>query len=73
MLWFLLWSRALGPEGFRVVAPGLWSTGSIVVAHGLSCSVTCGISQTREESVSPALTSGFLTTEPPEKPHTLKF
>ena len=23
--------------------PGLWSTGSIVVVHGLSCSMACGI------------------------------
>ena len=26
-----------------LVAPGLWSTGSIVVAHRLSCSVPCRI------------------------------
>ena len=26
-----------------VVAPGLWSTGSVVVLHGLSCSVSCGV------------------------------
>ena len=26
-----------------VVARGLWSTGSVVVAHGLSCSAACGI------------------------------
>ena len=33
-------------EGCRtsvVVVPGLWSTGSIVVAHGFSCHVACGI------------------------------
>ena len=24
-------------------APGFWSTGSVVVEHRLSCSVTCGI------------------------------
>ena len=24
-------------------APGLWSTGSVVVAHGFSCPVACGI------------------------------
>ena len=26
-----------------LVAPGLWSTGSIVVAHRLRCSMACGI------------------------------
>ena len=26
-----------------VVAPGLWSAGSVVVVQGLSCSATCGI------------------------------
>ena len=31
------------PWGSVAVASRLWSTGSIVVAHGLSCSVTCGI------------------------------
>ena len=29
--------------GSVIVAPGLWSTGSIVVAHWLSCSTACGI------------------------------
>ena len=29
--------------GSVTVAPGLWSTGSVVVAHGLSCSVAHGI------------------------------
>ena len=32
-----------GVRGLSSVAPGLWSTGSIVVAHELSCSVACGI------------------------------
>ena len=26
-----------------VVAPGIWSMDSVVIAHGLSCSVACGI------------------------------
>ena len=26
-----------------IAAPGLQSTGSVVVVHGLSCSVACGI------------------------------
>ena len=29
--------------GSVVVAPGLWCTGSVFVAHALSCSVACGI------------------------------
>ena len=36
----LQWLR---PQGSAAVAPGLSSTGSIVVAHGLSCSLACGI------------------------------
>ena len=35
-----------GPWGARslvVVAPGLWIAGSVVVAHGLSCSLAYGI------------------------------
>ena len=36
-------TRALGAWASVVVARGLWSVGSVVVAHGLSCSVACGI------------------------------
>ena len=32
----------------KAVAPRLQTTGSIVVAHGLSCSKACGILQTRD-------------------------
>ena len=43
--------------------------GSVVVAHGLNCSVACG---TFPESgigpVSPVLAGRFFTTEPPGKP-----
>ena len=35
-------SRAL-EHGLSVAAPGLWSTGSVVVAHRLCCSLACGI------------------------------
>ena len=31
------------PQASVVAAPGLWSTGSKVVVHGLSYSVACGI------------------------------
>jgi len=30
-------------QASRVAAPGLLSTGSVVVANGLSCSAACGI------------------------------
>ena len=36
-------AQARGPTGSVAAAPGLWSTGSEVVVHGLSCSATCGI------------------------------
>ena len=36
-------AQALGTRASVVVARGLWSTGAVVVAHGLSCSATCGI------------------------------
>ena len=36
-------ARALGTRASGVVARGLWSAGSEVVVHGLSCSVACGI------------------------------
>ena len=36
-------SRASVVVGSVVVAPGIWSTGSVVVAHRLRCSVTRGI------------------------------
>ena len=35
--------RLVGRQASVVAAPGLWRTGSIVVAHGLNCSVACGI------------------------------
>ena len=34
---------ALGARASLVVALGLYSAGSVVVAHGLSCSAACGI------------------------------
>ena len=49
----------------------LWSTGSIVVAHRLSCSVACGIfPDPGIKPVSPPVLAGrFFTTEPPGKLH----
>ena len=37
--------------------------GSVVVAHGLSCSAACGIFP--DQGSNPALAGGFLTTAPP--------
>ena len=36
-------ARALGAWASVVVAHRLYSAGSVVVVHGLSCSVACGI------------------------------
>ena len=49
---------------------GLSSTGSGVVAHGLSCSAACGIllDQGSNLPVSPALAGRFFTPEPLGKP-----
>ena len=41
-----LWTHRLQwPQhaGLVVAARGLWSAGSVVVVHGLSCSAVCGI------------------------------
>ena len=44
-LWWLLLLRSMGSRcmGSVVVACGLYSTGSVVVVYGLSCSAACGI------------------------------
>ena len=55
--------------GLGTCAPGLWSAGSVVVEHGLSCSVARGgLPGPGTEPVSPALAGGFFATEPPGKP-----
>ena len=49
--------------------PGLETTSSAVELLGLSCSLACGIFPDQGlEPVSPALTGGFFTPEPPGKP-----
>ena len=52
--------------GSVVAVSGLYSTGSIVVVHGLSCFKGYGI-----KPVSPELAGRFSTTEPPGKPMTI--
>ena len=39
----LVVERGLQARGLRSAVPGLWSTGSVVVAHWLICSVAFGI------------------------------
>ena len=47
---------------------------SVVVAHGLSCSVACGIFLDQGSNpVSPALAGRFFTTRPPGKLSEVKF
>ena len=54
-----------------VALPWLWSSGYMVVAHGLSGPVACGVvpDQGISKPVSPALASGFFTVESSRKPH----
>ena len=35
--------QQLRPKGSEVAVPGLYSTGSVIAAHGLNCSWACGI------------------------------
>ena len=50
---------SVGPE---IVAPELWSTGAVVVVHGLSCSVACGIFPDQGSNpYPPALAGRFLS------------
>ena len=43
-------SAVAGTQASVVAAPGLYSTGAIVVAHGLSCSMACEFSQIRDRT-----------------------
>ena len=60
-----------GAGASGVVAPGLWGTGLVVVAHGVSCSMAHGILP--DQGLNPCLLNWqadffFFTTEPPGKP-----
>ena len=71
-------ARALGYSGFgscstrapKLQLQGSWSTGSVVVAHCLSCSVASvwDFPGSGIEPVSPALAGRFFTPRPPGKP-----
>ena len=50
-----------------VVAPGLQSTGSIVMACRLSCPEACGTLLDQGMNPCPSCAGRFFTTEPPEK------
>ena len=53
------------------MAPGLWGTGLVVVAHGLSCSMASGILPNRALNLCFLHWQAdffFFTTEPPGKP-----
>ena len=57
--------------GSVVAAAELQNAGSVLVAYGLSGSATTP--RPRIESVSPALTGRFFTTEPSRRPRALFF
>ena len=56
--------------GSVLVARRVQSTGSAVVAHGLSCSTHAGSSQTRDQTRVPCIGRRILTTVPPGKSQT---
>ena len=66
---------ALGHRASVVSRSGFSSTGSIVAAHGLSCSAACGIllDQGSNPSMSLPLAGRLFATEPPGKPHVFHF
>ena len=53
--------------GSVFAALGLQNTGLVVVAHGLSCSVTWDFPRPEIKLVSPTLADEFLSTAPPGK------
>jgi len=63
-----------GTEASVAAAPGLWSTGSVVLVHRLSFSSACGsLPGPGTEPVSLALAGGFFIIEPPGKPPYISF
>ena len=61
---------ALGPVGSVVMAPSLQSTGSIIVAYGLSCSAACGIFLDQEQNPCLLHWQTDSSSEPSGKPYT---
>ena len=76
--WLLLFQSAGSRcTGSVVMAPRFQHTGSIAVAHRLTCSTACRLlpslqdaSRPRIEPMSPALAGRFFITESPGKPYT---
>ena len=57
-----------GASASVVPTPEQYSTGSVAVGHGISCSTACGIFPDQGSNpMSPALAGGFFATEPPGK------
>ena len=66
--------RLSGVQTLVAEAPGLYSTDSIVVAYGLSCSAACEIFPDQGlNPLSPALARGFFAIEQPGKLHFIIF
>ena len=79
---FLLWSTVSRVHGLQylqlvgpvAMAPGLQSTGSVVVRHGLIYSLgTWDLPGPRIKPMSPELAGRVFTTEPPRKPQHIYF
>ena len=64
--WRLIVGHRLCTRVSVVAASELWSTGSVVLAHGLSCSVACGIFP--DHGSNPALQGTCVTTRLSKKP-----
>ena len=61
-------TSVIGTHGLICCGSSLYSIGSVVVAHGLSCSAVCGIFPDQGWNLSPTLAGRFFTTELPRKP-----
>ena len=67
-------SKDFRHTGFYSVAHSLYSSGSVVVAHRLSCSAACECFQDRESNLRPLHLAGeFLSLVPPVKSLIIHF
>ena len=58
-------ARALGCVGFRSCSSWALEHRLIVLAHGLSCFMACGIFPDQESNLSPVLGGGLFTSQAP--------
>ena len=66
------WVSGVWHAGSAVAAQGLQNTGSVIVAHGLSCSTVWGnLLEQGIRPVSPALAGRVLSTVPPGKSYSI--